>query len=53
MKVSNKRGLQQIAFQYSSDIDFKDFLNLYKICSAKPYLSLANGNTLEIFLERI
>ena len=30
MKISNKQELQQIAFNYSSDIDFKDFNNLYK-----------------------
>ena len=30
MKISNKGELQQIAFSHSSDIDFKDFMNLYK-----------------------
>ena len=30
MKISNKHELQQIAFNHSSDIDFKDFMNLYK-----------------------
>ena len=30
MKVSNKRELQQIASNPSSDIDFKDFMKLYK-----------------------
>ena len=30
MKISNKRELQQISFNHSSDIDFKDFMNLYK-----------------------
>ena len=28
--IPNKRELQQIAFNHSSDIDFKDFMNLYK-----------------------
>ena len=37
MKNSNKQELQQIAFNHSSDIDFKDFMNLYKKCTAKPY----------------
>ena len=37
MKISNKRELQQIAFNRSSDIDFQDFMNLYKKCTAKPY----------------
>ena len=34
MKIPNKRELQQIVFNHSSDID----LNLYKKCTAKPYL---------------
>ena len=28
MKSPNERELQQIAFNHSSDIDFKDFMNL-------------------------
>ena len=40
MKIPNKRELQQIAFNHSSDIDFKDFMNLYKKCKAKLYCSL-------------
>ena len=30
IEISNKRKLQQIAFNYSSDIDFQDFMNLIK-----------------------
>ena len=30
MKIPNKRELQEIAYNYSSDIDFKDFMKLYK-----------------------
>ena len=30
MKIPNKRRLQQIEFNHSSDIDFRDFMNLYK-----------------------
>ena len=30
MKFSNKPELQQAAFNNSSEIDFKDFMNLYK-----------------------
>ena len=37
MNIPNKRELQQIAFNRSSDIDFQDFMNLYKKCAAKPY----------------
>ena len=30
IKILNKQEFQQIAFNHSSDIDFKDFMNLYK-----------------------
>ena len=30
MKITNKRELQQIVSNHSSDIDFKDFMKLYK-----------------------
>ena len=30
MKIPNRRELQQIASNHSSDIDFKDFMKLYK-----------------------
>ena len=30
LKIPNKRELQQIAINHSSDIDFKDFVNIYK-----------------------
>ena len=30
MKIPSKQELQQISFNHSSDIDFKDFMNLYK-----------------------
>ena len=39
MKIPNKQELQQVIFNNSSDIEFKDFMNLYKKCAAKPYLS--------------
>ena len=50
MKILNKKELQQIAFNHSSDIDFQDFMNLYKKCTAKPnfflviYITLASNN---------
>ena len=33
----NKRELQQIAINHSSDIDFNDFIKIYKKCTDKPY----------------
>ena len=55
-KIPNKRELQQIAFNHSSDIDFKYLINLYKKCTAKPYsflvidATLASDNPL-LFIE--
>ena len=46
MKIPNKRELQQIALNHSSDINFKDFMNIYKKCTAKPYSFLVNDITL-------
>ena len=46
MKIPNKWELQQIAFNHSSDIDFKDFINLYKKCNAKSYSFLVIDATL-------
>ena len=46
MKIPNKRKLQQTVFNYLSDSDFKDFMNLYKNCTAKPYSFLVIDATL-------
>ena len=46
MKIPNKRELQQIALNHSSDIDFKDFMNIYKKCTAESYSFLVNDTTL-------
>ena len=47
MKIPNKGELQQTAFNYSSDIHFKDFMNLYKKCTAEPYSLLALEKQIE------
>ena len=46
MKIPNKRELQQIAKNHSSDIDFKDFVKIYKKCTDDPYSFLVNDTTL-------
>ena len=38
MKVPNKKELQQIQFNHSSDIDFQEFTNLYKKRTEKHIL---------------
>ena len=43
MKIPNKKELQQIALNHASD--FKDFINLYKKCAAKPYYFLVTDTT--------
>ena len=42
IKIPNKRELQQIALNHSSDIDFKNFIKIYKKCTAEPYSFLVN-----------
>ena len=44
MKTPNKRELQQTALNHSSDIDFKDFIKIYKKYTAEPFL--VNNTTL-------
>ena len=46
MKIPNKRELQQIALNHSSDISTKDFIKTYKKYTTKPYSFLANDATL-------
>ena len=46
MKIPNKRELQQIAVSHSSDIDFKNFINIYKECMDEPYSFLVSDTTL-------
>ena len=41
MKIPSKRELQQIAINHSSDIDFKDFMKIYKKCTTEKYSFLA------------
>ena len=37
MIIPNKRKIQEIAFNHSSYIEFKDLMSFYKKCTAKPY----------------
>ena len=46
MKIPNKRELQKIVLNYSSDIGFQDLMNLYNMCTAKPYSFLVINTTL-------
>ena len=46
MKIPNKRELQQIELNYLSDIDFKDFMKIYKKYTKEPYSFLVNDTTI-------
>ena len=46
MKPTNKRELEHIVLNHSSDINFEDFMSLYKKRTTKPYSVLAVDATL-------
>ena len=46
IKILNKRELQAIASNNSPDIDFKDFVKLYKGYTREPYSFIVNDTTL-------
>ena len=46
MEIPNIQKLQQIAFNHTSNIDFEDFMNLCKKCTAKTYSFLIVDATL-------
>ena len=37
MKINEKRELRNIAIIHSADIDYKDFMKIYRECTNKPY----------------
>ena len=45
-KIPNKRELKQISYNHTSDIEHKDFMNLYKKCIEKSYSFLVIGSGL-------
>ena len=47
MKILNKRELQEIALNPSSDINSKNFIKIYKKYATEPYCFLVNNATLE------
>ena len=45
MKIHN-RELQNITTNHSDDIDYKDFMKIYRKCTSKPYSFLTIDSTL-------
>ena len=37
MKINNRKELQNIAINHSADIDYNDFVRIYRECTRKPY----------------
>ena len=46
MKINNKRELKNITKSYSADIDYKDFVKIYRECTKEPYSFLTIDTTL-------
>ena len=46
MKINNKKELQNITINHSSDIDYKDFMKIYRECIKEPYSFLTTDATL-------
>ena len=41
MKINNRKELQNIAIKHSADIDYQDFITIYRECTKEPYNYLA------------
>ena len=46
MKINNRRELQNIAINHSADIDYKDFMKIYRECTKEPFNFLTIDTTL-------
>ena len=46
LKINNSKELQNIAINHSADIDYKDFIKIYRECTKEPYNFLTIDTTL-------
>ena len=46
LKINNKKELQNIAINHSADMDYKDFMKIYRECTRGPYSFLTIDTTL-------
>ena len=46
MKINNKRELQNIAVNHSADIDYEEFIKIYREFTKEPYNFLTKDTTL-------
>ena len=45
MKIDNRKELQNIAVNHSADIDFKDFMKIYRECTRETFNFLTTDIT--------
>ena len=45
MKTKNKKELQNIVINHSADIDYKDFMKVYRECTKEPFNFLTIDTT--------
>ena len=46
MKINNRKELQNIAINHSADIDYKDFMKIYREYTKEPFNFLTIDTTL-------
>ena len=46
LKINNRKELQNIAINHSTDIDYKDFMKIYRECTKRPFDFLTIDTTL-------
>ena len=46
MKINNRRELQNIATDHSADIDYKNFMKIYRECTKETFYFLTINTTL-------
>ena len=46
LKINNKRELENIAIDHSADIDYQDFMKIYRECTKEPFNFLVIDTTL-------
>ena len=46
MKINNRKELQNIVINHSADIDYNNFVRIYRVCTRNPYSFLTIDTTL-------
>ena len=46
MKIHSRKEFQNIAFDHSADIEYKDFLKIYRNCTKERYSFFTNDTIL-------